>query len=67
MGYDRFPERLIDEKLALLPKCEADGSWLYFTHDPEVAAARVGRDKKGKFTAIEARTSFHQGWDLDAA
>ncbi len=67
MGYDRFPERLIDEKAELLPQFERERTWLYFTHDPEVAAARIQRDNKGKFTVAEQRSTFQDGWDLDAA
>jgi glyoxylase-like metal-dependent hydrolase (beta-lactamase superfamily II) len=34
MGYDRFPELLIDEKAALLADLVARGGRLFFTHDP---------------------------------
>jgi hypothetical protein len=50
MGYDRFPERLIDEKRALLEKIVSDRGWLFFTHDPEIACARV-LFAEGKFRA----------------
>ncbi len=49
MGYDRFPERLIDEKSALLEDLLARGGRLFFTHDPEVAMARVAKDERGRF------------------
>src|SRR5450432_2149464 len=39
MGYDRFPERLVDEKAALFADFSAQGDFLFFTHDPEIAAA----------------------------
>jgi glyoxylase-like metal-dependent hydrolase (beta-lactamase superfamily II) len=55
MGYDRFPELLIDEKKALLDRIEAEKGWAFFTHDPNVAAARIARDAKGKYEAIEKR------------
>lgn len=49
MGYDRYPELLIDEKRELLGYLrDADGR-LFFTHDPEVAQGRVDRDEKGRF------------------
>ncbi len=51
MGYDRFPERLVDEKRALLERVVAESGWLAFTHDPNVAAARVRRDDSGRFSA----------------
>lgn len=53
MGYDRFPEQLIDEKRALLTDLVARRGRLFFTHDPDVAMARVERDEKGRFCAGE--------------
>ncbi len=49
MGYDRFPEMLIDEKRAFLEDKLARNVHLYFTHDPVCALAQVTRDEKGKF------------------
>jgi glyoxylase-like metal-dependent hydrolase (beta-lactamase superfamily II) len=54
MGYDRFPELVIDEKTRLLTDLLARGGWLFFTHDPTVALGRVARDAKGRFHAIAA-------------
>jgi len=53
MGYDRFPERLIDEKRIMLERLEASGEWLFYTHDINVAASRVARDARGRFTATD--------------
>ncbi|MDP6933802.1 MAG: MBL fold metallo-hydrolase [Myxococcota bacterium] len=53
MGYDRFPERLIDEKTALLDELEARKGRLFFTHDPSCAMARVIRDDRGRITCGE--------------
>ena len=53
MGYDRFPELLIDEKSALLADLLARGGRLFFTHDPAVAVCRLGRDDKGTVVASE--------------
>lgn len=53
MGYDRFPEGLIEEKTALLEDLLARNGRLVFTHDPKVAMGRVMRDAKGKF-GVEA-------------
>jgi glyoxylase-like metal-dependent hydrolase (beta-lactamase superfamily II) len=58
MGYDRYPERLIDEKAALFSDLEARGAWLFYTHDPEVAMSKVGRAGKPgqeKYTALDPR------------
>jgi len=54
MGYDRYPERLIDEKRALYEDWLPDGGWLAFTHDPEIAMARLGQDERGRYRAQEA-------------
>jgi len=54
MGYDRFPEGLIDEKTALLEDLLARNGRLVFTHDPQVAMGRVSRDGKGRFGLTES-------------
>src|SRR5688572_23511990 len=53
MGYDRYPELLIDEKAALLGGLEQRGGRLFFTHDPEVALSKVAKDAKGKFSPVD--------------
>ncbi len=65
MGYDRFPERLIDEKSELFPKLLESGTYLFFTHDATLAAARLSRDDKGRFGPGHCVTDFER-WDLDA-
>lgn len=54
MGYDRFPEGLIEEKTALLEDLLARNGRIVFTHDPEVALGRVSRDGKGRFGLSES-------------
>lgn len=49
MGYDRAPERLVDEKRALLEHAIAHDLRLFFTHDPTCALAAVTRDAAGRF------------------
>jgi glyoxylase-like metal-dependent hydrolase (beta-lactamase superfamily II) len=49
MGYDRFPELLIDEKEALLADLCDRGGRLFFTHDSACAVATVARDARGRF------------------
>lgn len=51
MGYDRYPERLIDEKQALLDDALARGVRLFFTHDSTTAMAEVARDARGRYSA----------------
>jgi len=86
MGYDRFPEQLVDEKRAVLESrtdrsrlgdsgasgaalqtgaSQAQQHWLFFTHDTEVAAARVGRDDRGRFVALDPHSDFGPGLDLE--
>lgn len=49
MGYDRNAELLIDEKRAFLEDKLKRNVHLFFTHDPDCAAARVTCDDKGRF------------------
>ncbi|MEE2788835.1 MAG: MBL fold metallo-hydrolase [Myxococcota bacterium] len=49
MGYDRYPELLIDEKTILLDDLKARHGRLFFTHDPSIALARLGTDQKGRY------------------
>ena len=50
MGYDRYPELLVEEKTTLLADLEKRGGRLFFTHDPVVAMGTVGKDDKGRYT-----------------
>jgi glyoxylase-like metal-dependent hydrolase (beta-lactamase superfamily II) len=52
MGYDRYPELLIDEKERLLADLVARGGLVYFTHDPTHPCARIARDAKGKYSGV---------------
>lgn len=51
MGYDRFPEKVVDEKEALLNYLVGNQGRLFYTHDPKVAVSHVIRDDKGRFVA----------------
>ncbi|GAB3027184.1 MULTISPECIES: MBL fold metallo-hydrolase [Oleiagrimonas] len=55
MGYDRYPECVIDEKRAFLEDMLARGVRLYFTHDHACAMASVDRDERGRFVCTDAR------------
>jgi glyoxylase-like metal-dependent hydrolase (beta-lactamase superfamily II) len=65
MGYDRSPEQLVDEKARLLERLSASGTWLFFTHDARIAAARIA-EVSGRYQVIEERETL-DGLDLDAA
>lgn len=51
MGYDRYPESLIDEKRKLLESLIERNGRVFFTHDVEVALGTVAKNEKGKFFA----------------
>ncbi|KAB2897254.1 MAG: MBL fold metallo-hydrolase [Kofleriaceae bacterium] len=53
MGYDRYPERLIDEKSNLLADLVGRHGRLFFTHDPTIAVGTVTRDAKGRFSTTD--------------
>ncbi|UXI67481.1 MBL fold metallo-hydrolase [Tahibacter amnicola] len=55
MGYDRYPELLIDEKRRFLEDKLARGVRLFFTHDAGCAMASVIRDEKGKYGTTDER------------
>ncbi len=65
MGYDRYPELLIDEKQAFLDDKLARGVRLFFTHDTACAMASVVRDDKGRYAAVDPLPSL-DGWPLAA-
>ena len=52
MGYDRNAELLIDEKKQFLEDKLARKVQLFFTHDPDVALAGLGRDERGRFVTV---------------
>ncbi len=53
MGYDRFPERLIDEKQDLYSRILREDWRIFYTHDPEVPMSRLSQDSSGKFVPID--------------
>lgn len=59
MGYDRFPELLIDEKAALLKNLADRKGRIFFTHDPECAMARITLDERGRFGSVNDKASLH--------
>lgn len=49
MGYDRFPELLIDEKKQLFAEAIDKNARLYFTHDPNISCVALKQDAAGKY------------------
>ncbi len=59
MGYDRFPELLIQEKTTLLKSLAIDNGWLAYVHDPEIAVSRIQADEEHHtFVAVDECPSF---------
>ena len=52
MGYDRFPEQLIDEKATLLDDLVDRAGRLFFTHDPDAALCGLARDDRGHVVPV---------------
>lgn len=60
MGYDRYPELLIDEKSELYSIADAENWLLFFTHDVDTAAAEIALNAQGKYVPThEIRTLQH--------
>lgn len=51
MGYDRHAELVVEEKAQLLEDLLARDALVVFTHDPDVAVARLRRDDRGRVVA----------------
>ena len=49
MGYDRYAEKLIDEKQSLLADLLSRNGRLFFTHDANIACGEVAMNDKGKY------------------
>lgn len=58
MGYDRYPEMVIDEKRAFLEDKLTRDVRLFFTHDHACASARVVRDERGRYTATDTEPTL---------
>jgi glyoxylase-like metal-dependent hydrolase (beta-lactamase superfamily II) len=65
MGYDRCAETLVDEKVRLFEEFERSRTWLCFTHDPNVALARIGLHSKGHFETKETHAQVARWYSLD--
>jgi len=55
MGYDRFPELLIDEKTEFLNQHKQQNHRLFFTHDPNIAVVNIELEKNRFSTKSEIK------------
>ena len=60
MGYDRYPEMLIDEKLALFDQLNIENSFLFFTHDIDYCCTQIEKNEKGKWQSVNAKQQIRQ-------
>jgi glyoxylase-like metal-dependent hydrolase (beta-lactamase superfamily II) len=59
MGYDRYPEKLIDEKQQILKKYSQENPWIFYTHDAQYAASKLKfNDAKKRFEPINLVTDM---------
>jgi glyoxylase-like metal-dependent hydrolase (beta-lactamase superfamily II) len=58
MGYDRWPERLIDEKRVFLDDKLGRDVRLFFTHDHACALAQVARDERGRYSTVNEQAQL---------
>ena len=64
MGYDRFAEKVIDEKNNFYKRwANHPNNWVYYTHDQNVALSKISKNEKGRFEAIEA-IETPVGWEF---
>ncbi len=60
MGYDRFPEMLIEEKAKLYKKISGEKTWVFYTHDSEIAASLINPDEKGRFHPVNPQKQLRR-------
>jgi glyoxylase-like metal-dependent hydrolase (beta-lactamase superfamily II) len=65
MGYDRYPEHLVDEKGELMATAVKRQTMLVYTHDLDVAGSRVMLGNGHRYQPTDAIGDFSR-WDLDA-
>lgn len=58
MGFDRYPEKLIDEKERFLAEMLDRKIRLAFVHDPDCAIASVTRDERGRYRVTDELASI---------
>ena len=58
MGYDRYPELLIDEKRDFLADKLERGVRLFFTHDTDCAMASIRRDDQGRYSTCDEQAEL---------
>ncbi|MFK7874117.1 MAG: MBL fold metallo-hydrolase [Oligoflexales bacterium] len=60
MGYDRFPELVIEEKEKLYQTAYPKKWWLFFTHDPQHTHCQVSKNEKNQFYGANLQTMMDE-------
>ncbi len=60
MGYDRYPELLIDEKKKLYENIESQKWFVFYTHDNDIACSQITKNEKGKFQAVSQHAQLRE-------
>lgn len=58
MGYDRFAEKVIDEKQNLYASSDLKKTWMFYTHDISTAMSKVQLNEKGRFEPTQKTPEF---------
>jgi glyoxylase-like metal-dependent hydrolase (beta-lactamase superfamily II) len=59
MGYDRFPEELINEKTRVFKEVCEENAWVFYTHDPVYSVSKLAVDpKNGRFVPTGLEEAF---------
>ena len=66
MGYDRYPELLVDEKKVMLDSVLERDGLLLFTHDADCSASAISVDERGRYAARDSASRL-RAWDLDTS
>lgn len=57
MGYDRFPEKLVEEKEKIFENLLSKKGHIFFTHDKKIDCVKLSKNEKGKFIGIPSHIS----------
>lgn len=60
MGYDRYPELLIDEKQNLYDSMNLERTIFLYTHDNRFVASKIRKNEKGKYESYEQVDNYNQ-------
>lgn len=55
MGYDRWPEKLIEEKQMLYKQAEKEKWLIFFTHDKDTACARIRKNERNYYESYNEK------------